>query len=65
MLKRWLDAPIEQLSGSFEQDATEIVEIPLKKQDGFTKRIVAALDVRTNDAGQSFRLGWACEGPEI
>lgn len=53
VLKRWLDAPIEELSGSMDEEAKEeIVEIKLKEVDGLTKRIVACLDVRTNDSGQ-------------
>lgn len=59
VLKRWLDAPIEELSGSLEEEVKEeLVEIHVKEDDGFTKRIVACLDVRTNDSGQSPRFGF-------
>lgn len=53
VLQRWLEAPIDELSGSFDDETAEVVEIPLKQVDGFTKRIVACLDVRANDAGES------------
>lgn len=57
ILKRWLDAPVEELSGSWEEELKEeVVEIKVKEVDGFTKRIVACLDVRTNDAGKSLCL---------
>lgn len=61
ILKRWLDAPTEELSGSIEEGERDAVEIMLKQVDGFTKRIVACLDVRTNDAGQLHFTLWAAE----
>ena len=53
VLERWLQAPIDELSGDFEADGAEeaAVEVKPRAEDGFTKRVVACLDVRTNDAG--------------
>lgn len=50
VLESWLKAPIEEISGNFEgvEQAREVV---VKEKDGFTKRIVACLDVRSNDQG--------------
>lgn len=61
VLKRWLDAPIEELSGDYEEDSKDeaAVDIKLRSEDGFTKRIVACLDVRANDAGEWSALALA------
>jgi glutamine amidotransferase/cyclase len=52
ILERWLAAPIEEISGDAMKELGEAKEVKLKEVDGFTKRIVACLDVRTNDQGQ-------------
>ncbi|EJU01907.1 imidazole glycerol pho, partial [Dacryopinax primogenitus] len=50
VLKSWLDAPISVVNSSC---AVPMVSKPLqaKPRDGFTKRIIACLDVRSNDDG--------------
>jgi glutamine amidotransferase/cyclase len=53
VLERWLAAPIEEISGDAMKALGEAKEIKPKEVDGFTKRIVACLDVRTNDQGSS------------
>lgn len=52
VLLRWLEAPIEEISGNATKALGEAKELPLKEVDGFTKRIVACLDVRANDQGK-------------
>ncbi|KZO98397.1 imidazole glycerol pho [Calocera viscosa TUFC12733] len=50
VLKSWLDAPISAVNAS---GPVQTVSKPLqpRPRDGFTKRIIACLDVRSNDAG--------------
>nr|AOR51688.1 imidazoleglycerol phosphate synthase [Phaffia rhodozyma] len=50
VLDNWLKAPVEEISGNFDGQE-QAREVSVKANDGFTKRVVACLDVRSNDQG--------------
>jgi glutamine amidotransferase/cyclase len=51
LLKAWMDAPIEAVDAHHASPRTERRKRVPKERDGFTKRIIACLDVRANDDG--------------
>lgn len=55
LLKKWLElSPVESSSSSSTSKVSEKViqsRLGIKEKDGLTKRVVACLDVRTNDDG--------------
>jgi imidazole glycerol-phosphate synthase len=52
VLRAWLEAPIKAIDSHHAlRSSTMPTKREPKAKDGFTKRIIACLDVRTNDAG--------------
>lgn len=49
VLKSWLDAPIHAVDAEYPSRAKRLMTI--NEMDGFTKRIIACMDVRANDDG--------------
>ena len=49
VLKSWLDAPIHFVDGEYPSRPKRLITI--NEMDGFTKRIIACMDVRANDDG--------------
>ena len=49
VLKSWLDAPIHSIDGEYTSRPKRLITI--NEMDGFTKRIIACMDVRANDDG--------------
>ena len=49
VLKSWLDAPIHAIDAVIPERPKRLITI--NEMDGFTKRIIACMDVRTNDEG--------------
>ncbi|KAF8332337.1 imidazole glycerol phosphate synthase HisHF [Cantharellus anzutake] len=49
VLKSWLDAPIHAIDAIYPERPKRLITI--REMDGFTKRIIACMDVRANDNG--------------